>query len=124
MISYNDFTDFDKTNYNFSLCDDWGWFHIDEEEENALKNAFNYMHYTVPQIQPYKSILKKRCNPFTQNALNITQKMPHVRITIDNVYKSVSPPSPYNSCTLGSSFGTIRNGLIFGVILMIYMLSP
>jgi hypothetical protein len=138
MISYNDFTNFNKTNYNFNLCDDWGWFHIDEEE-HLLKNTIIYMHYTAPPIPQYKSILKSRPpvdNPFIQKLLNIVQKMPRAYVTIDKVYPSGCLPLAYkkndnannainaNNWDTVSSFKTIKNGLIFGAMLMIYIFSP
>lgn len=128
MISYNDFTNFNKTNYNFSVCDDWGWFHIDEEE-HLLKNTIIYMHYTSPSAPEYKPIVKPILktkapvsNPFIQMIQNVVQKMPHARVNIDKVYPSISYNK--NSWDPVSSFNAIKNGLVVGVILMIYILSP
>lgn len=133
MISYNDFTNFNKTNYNFSLCDDWGWFHIDEEEP-LLQNTIIHLHYAPPpqSIPQYKPILKPilkpiqpLANPFIQTPPNIVQKMPHARLMIDKVYAPGYLPFAYkNNWDPASSFHAIKNGLALGVILIIYILSP
>lgn len=125
MISYNEFINFNKTNYNFSVCDDWGWFHIDEE--NLLEDPIVYLHYKSPPIKtpdhPYKSILKKRHNPHIQSPLNIVQKMPHAHLTIDNVYLPVSHSPSYNN-SLRSSFNCIKKGILFSVLLVMYIYLP
>lgn len=128
MISYNEFTDFKKTNYNFSVCDDWGWFHVDEEDP-FLQDTIINLHYAPPPPQlPIKPILKPMppvANPFIQTPPNIVQKMPHARLIIDKVYTPGYLPFAYkNNWDPASSFNTIKNGLVFGVILMIYILSP
>lgn len=129
MISYNDFTDFKKTNYNFSVCEDWGWFYIDEEEP-LLQNTIIKLHYAPPPkpIPQYKPILKPTqpvANPFIQTPPNIVQKMPHARLMIDKVYTPGYLPFAYkNNWDPASSFNTIKNGLVFGVMLMIYIFSP
>jgi hypothetical protein len=127
MISYNEFTDFKKTNYNFSVCDDWGWFHVDEEDP-FLQNTIINLHYAPPPRLPIKPILKPMppvANPFIQTPPNIVQKMPHARLIIDKVYTPGYLPFAYkNNWDPASSFNTIKNGLVFGVILMIYILSP
>jgi hypothetical protein len=127
MISYNDFTNFNKTNYNFSLCDDWGWFHIDEEEP-LLQNTIIHLHRGLPPPPPIKSILKPKqpvANPFIQTPPNIVQKMPHPHLIIDNVYTPGYLPFAYkNNWDPVSSFHAIKNGLVLGVVLMIYILSP
>jgi hypothetical protein len=126
MISYNDFTNFNKTNYNFSVCDDWGWFYMDEEDP-LLQNAIIHLHRTSPPVPPpIKSSLKNTppvVNPLFQMSLNIVQKMPHVRVNIDKVYPS-SVSYKNNRWDPVSSFNAIKNGLVFGVVLMIYILSP
>lgn len=128
MISYNDFTNFNKTNYNFSVCEDWGWFHVDEEEP-MLQNTIITLHRTASPLPlprpPIKSSLKSSppvANPFIQTPPNIVQKMPHARLVIDKVYASGSHIA--NNWNPASSFNIIKNGLALGVILMIYILSP
>jgi hypothetical protein len=126
MISYNDFTNFNKTNYNFSVCEDWGWFHVDEEDP-FLQTTNIHLHYAtpLPLPPPIKSILKRIApvaNPFIQTPPNIVQKMPHARLVIDKVYASGSHIA--NNWNPASSFNIIKNGLALGVILMIYILSP
>ena len=125
MISYNDFANFNKSNYNFSVCDDWGWFHIDDEN-HLLQNTIIYMHYTSPQIPQYKPIIKSThptTNPFIQTPPNVAQKMHHAHLTIDKVRTSRSYYKN-NNCDIVSSFNTIKNALVFGVMLMIYIFSP
>jgi len=130
MISYNDFTDFNKTNYNFSVCDDWGWFHVDEEEP-LLQTTIINLHYAPPRPRPrppIKSILKPVppvANPFIQTPQNIVQKMHHARLIVDNVYTPGYLPFAYkpNNWDPVSSFNVIKNGLVLGVVLMIYILS-
>lgn len=126
MISYKEFTNFKETNYNFSVCDDWGWFHVDEEDP-FLQNAIISLHHAMPlpQRQPIKSSLKPTppvANPFIKTLPNVIQKMPHARLIIDNVYTPVSHIK--NNWDPASSFNAIKNGLVLGVVIMIYILSP
>jgi hypothetical protein len=123
MISYKEFANFKETNYNFSVCDDWGWFHVDEEEP-LLQTAIINLHYVAPS-PPIKSILKPSApvaNTFIQMLPNVAQKMPHARLIIDNVYTPVCHIK--NNWDPVSSFNTIKNGLVLGVVIMIYILSP
>lgn len=120
MISYAEFTDFNKTNHNFSICDDWGWFY--DEEHMILPNIIGHPHYTpVPtnKTQLYKSILKKIYpvgNPVLP--LNDTKLMP----------SPLLPPqrSSYkNDETRKTQFsGYVQNGLIFSILVIIYICSP
>ena len=123
MISYKEFANFKETNYNFSVCDDWGWFHVDEEDP-FLQNTIINLRYTVPP-PPIKSILKITApvaNAFIQMLPNVVQKMPHARLIIDDVYTPVSHIK--DNWDPVSSFNAIKNGLVLGVVIMIYILSP
>jgi hypothetical protein len=127
MISYNDFTNFKETNYNFSVCEDWGWFHVDEEDP-FLQNTNIHLHYASPiplQQHPIKSILKRIApvaNSIIQTPPNVVQKMPHAHLMVDNVYIPGFNYKNNNWCP-ASSFNAIKNGLVVGVVLMIYIFS-
>ncbi len=129
MISYKEFTNFNKTNYNFSVCDDWGWYHVDEEEP-LLQTAIINLHRAAPvKPPPIKPILKPTtplANPFIQTPPIVAQKIYHARLATDKVYTPGYLPFAYknNNWDPVSSFNAIKNGLVLGVVLMIYILSP
>ena len=127
MISYNEFTNFNKTNYNFSVCDDWGWFHIDEEDP-FLKSTIIHLHRVSPSPPPINSILKHKpliVNPFIQTPPNFIQKMPHAQLIIDKIYTPGYLPYAFknNRWDPVSSFNVIKK-LVLGVVLVIYILTP
>lgn len=120
MISYAEFTNFNKTNHNFSICDDWGWFY--DEENMILPDIICHPHYTpapTNKTPSYKSILKQNYPVEVHSQLPVN----------DTKLMSFPASPPQRSCykndeTRKTQFpGYFQNGLIFGIFVIIYICS-